>query len=226
MNIRKLMARLNAMSQNFAPGSGGIPEFTPQDLAAAVGMVDDVIGREIFCLAWWPDGARLVRRELHQMIRNLLLTEFSSRYAQREDARLRLHLLTGSKPELRSRAVEKLKGEVQAKEKALWPCNMEKYDMIAEAVFLEICAPRHCQNCKGRGHVIGDALVVKCETCKGTGIVGANKSWRARCLEIDESTYRRYWSRVYEWVFDAVSARESSAAHRIVEALGYAKQAA
>jgi hypothetical protein len=221
MNIRKAFARLNARSGSLGGGRGGIPEFTPQDVAAAIGMARDEIGRDIFCFAWWPDGARLRHSELQDSLRKMLSDEYSARYRALGEARLSLHMLEDSgRTKEASRAMVAAREAVEQCAARAWPKPTEKYADIVNAVLKEVCSPRHCPNCGGKGHLMKGPLQKKCERCKGRGIVPTNKTWRARELECSESSYRAVWRRPYEWLYDFVAEHESIAAKQIEAALG------
>jgi hypothetical protein len=216
MNIRKIMGRLNAKACSFDGGRGGIPEFSPAHIAAAVGAADE-IGREIFCFAWWPDGARLQRDELHKLLRDRLMSEFSSRYSTLSTLRLSLHMLQSSerKHGAPSRAMLAAEHAVYEAEDDAWPKAMEKYDEIVDAVLVEICTPRHCQRCHGRGEIIRSSLKVKCDVCNGRGLVGISKAWRARKLGLSEAAYRAVWRKPYEYLYEFVAEQEYAAAEKI-----------
>lgn len=211
MNIRKLLARLNAKSPQLHIGSGGIPELTPQDIAAALGMVEDRIGREIFCMAWWPDGANLTRKDLRDGLKNLLFDEYRIRHHEAYADRLERHLL--DKPQLRDKA-------------KYWPVQVSRYGQIADAVVLEICAPKICKQCGGRGEMIIESRVISCESCKGLGLLAASHAWRAERIGVGDTAYRDTWKPVYEWLYDRASRRESAAAQQLARALGDVEQAA
>lgn len=217
MNIRKIMGRLNAKAGSFDGGRGGIPEFTPQDLAAAVGLAADEIGREIFCFAWWPDGGRLQYTDLHKRLCDLLMNEFSSRYSTLSALKLSLHMLQSSerKHGAPSRAMLAAEHAVSEAEDDAWPKAMDKYGEIVDAVLIEVCTPRHCPKCRGRGNVLRASLMVKCELCKGRGLVGISKAWRARKLGVSDASYRTLWRKPYEWLYDFVAEHELIAAEQI-----------
>jgi hypothetical protein len=222
MNIRKLMGRLNANAGSMDGGRGGIPEMTPQDIAAAIGMARDEIGREIFCFAWWPDAAKLLHSDLHASLRKLLLTEFSKRFTALSETKLALHMLESGerKNGAPTRALIAAQEAVQKAGENSWPRSMEKYDDIVEAVITEVCAPRQCPNCGGKGQMMHGALAVKCGRCKGRGTVPLNKSWRARHIGVGETAYRTVWRQPYEWLYAFVSEHEACAAEEIRTALG------
>ena len=80
MNVRKLMARLNASTVRFDIGRGGVPEFTPQDIAGSLAFVRDELAREVFCAIWAPDLARLARGEILARLREATIIEYSNRF--------------------------------------------------------------------------------------------------------------------------------------------------
>lgn len=211
MNIRKLLARLNAKAPQYTVGNGGIPEITPQDIAAALGMVEDRIGREIFCMAWWPDGANLTRKDLRDSLKNLLFDEYSVRYRAASADRLERHLFD--------------KPQAQDKRKA-WPVQISRYGEVADAVVLEICAPKICKQCGGRGEMTIESRIISCEACKGLGLLAASNAWRAQRIGVGETAYRLTWKPVYEWLYDRASRRESAAAQQLARALGHIEEAA
>lgn len=227
MNVRKLMARLNANSLRYDVGRGGIPELTPQDIAGALGMVSDDLGREIFCHAWWPDGAALRQAELAQRLHSLLMEEFSSRYREVEAAKLEAHLMESDAPKYRpSAAARRARSIIVEAQRKTWPKSMAKYRDVAAAVMMEICAPRHCPQCNGKGTHTAEALVHVCSRCEGRGTIATNKVWRAQRLGISEGAYRNVWKDVYEWLYALVAEREANAARQIWHALGPSQMAA
>jgi hypothetical protein len=221
MNIRKIMGRLNPRCGSMDGGRGGIPEITPQDLAAAIGMARDEIGREIFCFAWWPDGAKLTQDDVHDRLHRMLLDEFSSRFKALSTAKLELHMLESSDSKrMSNRAVIAARDAVDTAAKEAWPRSMEKYHSIVDAVLMEICAPRQCPHCNGRAHTMHGALAVKCPRCKGRGTVPLNKSWRARQLDVGDTAYRSIWRQPYEWLYSFAAEHEAVAAQQIGDAIG------
>jgi hypothetical protein len=224
MNIRKLMARLNAKAPQFSVGSGGVPEYTAQDIAAALGMVEDVIGREIFCMSWWPDGAALTRKDLKDGLKNLLLEEYKVRSRELAARKLEAHMLDVDAIDGGRRRHAKLRSEIQSSKP--WPAQLDRYGLVADAVVLEICTPKICRTCGGRGEATIESKIVVCETCKGSGLIPASQGWRANRIEVSETTYRSAWRQVYEWLYERASTRESTAAKQLAIALGSYEQAA
>lgn len=220
MNIRKMLARLNAKAPQYTIGSGGIPEFTPQDIAAALGMVDDVIGREIFCMAWWPDGGALTRKDLRDGLKNLLFDEYTVRHRAASAAKLNFHMLESAQSEEGKRQRSKALSELDNANDNLWPENFTRYGDVADTVVVEICAPKICKTCGGRGEMIIESKIITCEPCKGMGLLAASHSWRAQGIGVGESAYRSTWRSVYEWLYDKAARRESAAAQQLARALG------
>ena len=44
----------------------------PEDVAHALGRVKAGIGREVLCLIWWPDGARLTAKDLDSYVDTMI----------------------------------------------------------------------------------------------------------------------------------------------------------
>jgi hypothetical protein len=219
INVRKLLAKLNPRTASFSGGRGGIPEFTPEDISGALGSVTDKIGCEIFCVAWWPDGASLTRADLHAKLRDMLLEEYSRRAESRDRARCSLQMLEMTNISRSGRAFVAAKEHAEGATKASWPRVAYRYDEIVNAVLTEICKPRHCESCSGRGSLMQGALQMKCARCRGRGIVPTSKAWRARQLRISDSAYREVWRGPYEWMYEFAIDKESTAANEIAEAL-------
>jgi hypothetical protein len=195
MHIGKLLARLNPASARYGAVGGGVPELTPQDIAAALAFVPAGIGREIICRLWWPDGAALAAKDLDRMLMDAQLGEWK----RRMDAMVTSQIAVAVADSLvaRSRALARL----DAARAHLWPRlgSESCYAAIRGAVLAEIAAASHCTKCDGRGHLMENARIVSCQPCFGSGIIKFGDRARAASIDRDESTYRRAWKPVYEW---------------------------
>jgi hypothetical protein len=145
INVRKLLAKLNPRTASFSGGRGGIPEFTPEDISGALGSVTDKIGCEIFCVAWWPDGASLTRADLHAKLRDMLLQEYSRRSEAKDRARGAMEMLAMTNCTRSGRAYTAAKEYAEETTKAAWPRVAHRYDEIVNAVLTEICKPRYAK---------------------------------------------------------------------------------
>jgi hypothetical protein len=223
MNPCELVAKLNPGSvRRDGGGRGGVPEYTAQDIAAALGMMcndptkspsenmEREFAREVFCAIWWPDGSKLVRAQLDAMIAAKQFEEWRSR----ADDLLTAHLTAAQATvvPLRDQASAKERAEhLLARAKArLWPAlGQAPYIRIRAAVLVELRAPRTCAVCDGRRTATLGALVVSCTSCGGSGRTAVSDVQRASMLERDESSYRQTWRSVYEWTFACVTEAES-----------------
>jgi hypothetical protein len=203
------MSRLSPAAARFDRGArGGIPEYTGADVAAAIGMVSDSFAREVFCAVWWPEGARLVRRELDAMIANLQYAEWRARAEAWVEAQLAEALALHSSQSLRSTAKH---FSVEGTQARMWPslCN-EVYSAIRSGVIAELRAPRSCHTCSGRGVAKSEDLIIVCKSCDGSGRTSISDSARARMLERNQTSYCRSWKAIYEWTYAKVSDAESA----------------
>lgn len=206
MDVRKMMGRLYAQTVRYDTGRGGMPEVTPQDIAAAVGMCQHELARETFCWIWWPQSPASTARARELLLR-VVLTEFNERYAAVEEARRRLHslealaALSNRVPEDLQRNIYRMKAVVRQLHATVWPSKMERYPTIIDAVITEMREPRHCPDCEGRGTADRGFLKHDCLRCAGTGHVGEFNAWRAVQLGVSETRFRSTWLPIYQWVY-------------------------
>lgn len=225
-DVRKLMARLNPTTVRYDIGSGGgAPELTAQDVAAALAFVPPGIGREVFCLLWWPDGAKLTPNKLDEECAKVMHDEISRRIHAVQDAKLALAFLESRLASKRAqtfedrREVQLARNEVERARAEVWPINPHVHAMIRTAVVDELRNPNLCPKCKGRGEYIEGTLLYECDLCDGYGIVPVSNSARAHRIGRDESTYRKVWKGPYEWLYVTVASAENSARMAVARAL-------
>lgn len=224
-NVRKLMARLNASTCRFDIGRGGIPDLTPQDIAAALGMVADEFAREVFCSVWWPDGARLTIDRLLKMLAIRQRQEIDRQWRAVQIARLELHIGTDELAARRSvsdedrREHERLKRRFEAARRACWPLDATMYHVIREAALDELAAPNLCRTCNGIGAIQADALTIECAGCSGRGTVAVSDRKRAERIGKWIKSYADHWRAPYEWTFGILRDAEASAGVAISAAL-------
>lgn len=216
MHIGRLIARLNPTTVRFDIGAGGIPELTAQDVAAALGMVRNKLGRELLCRLWWPDGAAMTAHQLDSLLRDAQLKEWNRREASMYEALGRVACHEGSAS---LREAERMYANAHAKRWPKWIAKIEPleiapgYESVRRLVVEEIVHPRDCPPCHGRGHVMKSGLLTECTRCEGLGIVKYGPTWRSRRMGVKESTYRQTWDGPYEWLYqlatDALSDAEA-----------------
>lgn len=205
MRIGKALARLNPKPASYDIGSDGIPDTTPQDIAAALGMVPDGIGRELLCQIWWPDGARLTARHLADMLESEQRSEWMRREKAMQDALWLVASHTGGD------TLRRAQRAYNDAHMARWPRWIDDADLgalntgyrrVRMAVVAEIIDPHQCRGCGGTGHIQRDNLRVICDRCRGTGRGTVSDRGRADSLRINESSYRRTWQPVYQWTME------------------------
>lgn len=233
MNWRKALARLNPASAKYDVVRGGIPELTPQDIAAALGFVENNFGREIICHVYWPDGAALAEKELHEMLAFKMRDEMNRLSREAVIAKLDLHIAEENWAakinhyDCERRELAQLRQRAHATKQAVWPWNAEIHVKIRDAVFSEIRYPNHCDKCQGKGHFENmDGLVLDCTRCEGHGVVAISDRQRADRIGRDESSYRENWKSVYEFAIGQIRDAEIEAGKQLAFALSNADQKA
>lgn len=234
MNVRKMMARLNTPSAKLSPGGGkgAQPTLTPQDIAGALGYVrhQDRLACEVFCRAWWPDGAALDGGQaLRQAFGAKLYDEIARRDRQLHTARmellaaqqaLRAHVAARTvKPEL-SAEVDRARERAEHARRAQWPANDSIVDRVLRAAITEVCEPNTCPTCEGTGEVRADRKVITCPDCHGHGVLPTSDRRRARAVGCSVSTYTTsFWRPMYNFSYDLLSEKERRGADLLSEQL-------
>lgn len=201
-----LLARLHPKNVRFDIGSGGTPDLTSSDIAGALGMVPSGIGRELLCLAWWPDSRASIEHHALNRLNTTLLSEWSQRESAMLDAMLAIASSTNRETLRRGQAM------YASAHAHRWPhvTQVENdfrspqgaYGLLAPAVLAEIFNPRSCPQCGGRGDVLTRTGIAKCDRCQETGMVAMTNTDRAEALKITEANYRQRWDGPYIWLME------------------------
>lgn len=194
-----LLARLNPKNVRHDVGSGGLPELTPQDIAAALAFVPEGLGREMVMRVWWPDGAQLTAEDLDQLIMEAQLTEWMDRGRALLDAQL-LEAVAGTSEQKRFAAMR-----LETAKLRMWPRlggDGSCYGPIRKAVLAEISAATKCGACQGRAVRLIDRRIVICGDCDGSGHMRVSDRARAEMIDKDHKAYQRIYGKVYEWTFN------------------------
>jgi hypothetical protein len=205
MHVGKLMARLNAKNVRFDTGSGGIPELTSTDIAAALAFVPAGLGRELLCRLWWPDGAQLTARQLAGQLESMQREEWASRESAMLDAMMCVASHTGGES---MRRAQRLYATAHSRRWPRWVLSADLgtlnpvYQRIRHCVVLELIEPKHCPACHGRGQADTITGPKNCERCNGAGTVAYGNTRRAGQLGVIESAYRQTWDAPYQWLLD------------------------
>lgn len=224
-DVRKLVARLNPATARFDIGRGGIPELTPQDIAAALAFVPSGLGRELFMRLWWPDGAKLSESALAESFACAVRAEFARRHRALQVAVLDLHIASedqstrATRSDAAERELMRLQAAVASAKAQAWPHNPEMHVRIRRAVIDELSRPNHCGKCGGLGEVMDGSLRKTCDGCAGKGVVPVSDRSRAERIGRDESSYRSTWRPMYEWAYALARDLELEAARALGRAL-------
>lgn len=220
MHIGKTLAMLNPKNCRFDIGSGGIPNLISTDVAAALGMVPDGLGREVLCRVWWPDGAKLTAAQLRDLVDAKMRGEWARREAGMLDGLLAI-AARGSKGQ----------GSYADAHAARWPRLVVRehevpqlasgYAKVRDGVIEELASAGLCQACHGRGQVINDMGVYRtCKECSGEGHMRLSERGRADLCGFSWKTYREGWAAVYDWTFQACADDLHTAERTFRAALG------
>lgn len=218
MHAAELMARLNPSTVRYDIGRGGIPELTPQDIAAAIAMVPAGLGRELMCRLWWPAGAALTAPQLDRALTDLLLREWTERELGMYKA---LGALAGAVTASERAVAQRRYAEAHARRWPKWierlePVTItETYEHLREAVLHELAEPRRCPACGGTGEASVRMGKVPCERCLGQGTTKQGPTWRAAMLDMKETSYKQTWHEPYEWLLATVVELATGAADEL-----------
>lgn len=222
MHIGRLIARLNPSTVRYDVGSGGIPDLTPQDVAAALGMVRDPLGAALLCVAYGDAGAG-VTSQVYELLRAAQRAEWWDREQAMMSGLLAIVEHTGGES---LRRAQRLYADAHARRWPRWLTDAELgsindgYRRVRLGVLAEVQTPLRCHACGGRGTVADtQGLVSTCGACRGTGYAQASARSRALLLGVDEAAYRRRWSAVYEWTSAYTADTMASAAREAMAAL-------
>lgn len=191
----ELLARLNATTARFDIGRGGVSELTNIDIAGALGMVRDPLGRELLNVIHVSPDAPGSLPAVREIMLRRVLHEAGARARSCIDAEIVALTATG---EHDVRAARVAHDRAKARR---FPLEIERIKGIIGAVLLELSKPKHCQACAGRGQVVGDRLVISCESCCGSGLTSRSNRDRADAIGVNESVLRRSppLNALYDW---------------------------
>jgi hypothetical protein len=231
-DVRRLVARLNPASPNLM-GSGGAPEWTQQDIAAALAMLRDGQGepldelaREVFCACWAQDFARLSEARLMHLIGVKQFCQLMRQRYRLEELRVEVvsaqdAIETNGESEANVNELQYAKTRLAEHEQQSWSIRRpEMFGIVRRAVMDEVSKPNQCPSCKGRMSVWRGTLQVKCQKCEGRGTRPVSDRQRAAKIKRDEANYRREWRYLYEFTYRLVADAEASAITAFREALG------
>jgi len=201
MHVGKRIAMLNPKNCRFDIGSGGIPEVVSEDVAHALGRVKAGIGREVLCLIWWPDGARLTAKDLDSYVDTMIRDEWHRRETAMLDAMLGV-AMRGSRGQAAYATAHAERWPTLTPSAKGISALAEAYEQVRNGVLKEIADAGLCPDCSGRGMAFDDVGTRhECKTCGGEGHHRLSDRGRAKACGFAWERFRDSWMVVYDWVF-------------------------
>jgi hypothetical protein len=201
--VSRQMARLNPANVKFDIGAGGgAPDLTPQDVAAAIGMVPDGLGRELLMHVHWPDAAKARRATLVQLLTLAQLGEHNRREQAMQRALCQVAIADSGDKQRATQAYSEahMSRWPQIVVKAEPITFAEPYGHIRLGVLEELAHPRICPECNGRDLTDRKGAPKTCERCLNTGIVQYGPTWRAMRLGMQRAAFTERWQEPYQWL--------------------------
>lgn len=201
MSSAELLARMNPTACRFDIGRGGISELANIDVAGALGMVKDQLGRAILQVLYCDgdmmlDGLRQAERIVYEEV----MPHIRDQKEAMVEAEMR-ELVAESAEECGNarRITDRLRA-------VSFPDERERILAILRGVLLEMRHPNHCPECNGRGQFVHNKLVVKCPPCKGTGRAAHSERKRADWCGMSVSGFRsRKVQNLHKWLLERIS---------------------
>ena len=152
----ELLARLNPTTCRLDIGRGGVPELTNIDIAGALGMVKDRLGRALLELLYWDSAAPGARDTLVGVVYPEIVERIREQREAMVDAELReLKVETAQEAAEARRIADRIKAQC-------FPADRAKILAVVWGVVIELGKPTHCPRCNGRGSFLHEALRVVC----------------------------------------------------------------
>ena len=199
----ELLARLNPTVMSFGMGSGGIPELTRQDIAAALGMVKgNDIGRILLEVLHWDPRLPGVLEALQAMAMTLVRERMLERHEAEFAAEYRA--LMGDKAAAHD--LDRIRGDA-------WPKDPDVQRRIVQMVVCELATPNACWACCGRGHATIEARLHQCPECEGKGALEVTDAKRARFMGWSKQRWAddRKGRAMHRWLLGEFRARAEAA---------------
>jgi hypothetical protein len=212
--MSELLTRLNPKTARFDIGSGGTQELSDQDIAAALGMVQNKLGGKVLMRMHCP--GMLDWRQLDLDVFDLVRSEYIRRENLRINDQLRMMLSNGRG------TLNVLRGSLNA---GIWPkFHADRYMALVRAVIQEIIHGDVCEVCKGKkkAQLEASGEVIVCGHCKGTGIEPEPIRRRSKRMGLTHRAFTKAWTDVYRWVYSELMQAQITASSEFRHALGRA----
>lgn len=222
-----LITMLNPKAANMQIGSGGIPRYTPADIAMGLGLVEDELGAAILCYIHAPDMAAVQSPTLEERIRDIMFLERERRIRAEQKASSDLRIAQANynaisllRPRLAD--LQHLKSVHRAAKARLWPERGDVnrvYEAIRKSILDDLRRADICKTCNGtRESTNADGLVVCCSKCDGTGRMKTSIRKLAKKTGRSKHAFSQSWKDVYEFTYRVVNTALTKAQEQFKEA--------
>lgn len=201
MSSAELLARMNPTACRFDIGRGGISELANIDVAGALGMVKDQLGRAILQVLYC-DGDMMLEglRQAERLVYEEVMPHIRDQKEAMVEAEMRELVAESAEDCANARRITDRLRAVS------FPDERERILAILRGVLLEMRHPNHCPECNGRGQFVHNKLVVKCPPCKGTGRAAHSERKRADWCGMSVSGFRsRKVQNLHKWLWERIS---------------------
>ncbi len=140
----ELLARLNPTTCRFDIGNGGVAEMTNIDIAGALGMVRETLGRSVLEATAWDRNAPGVMQTLRTVLQARIVERMRWITSELQDAAI-IELLSTDESDVRAAR----QNTDRLKAMAL-PPKPESINRVLDLVLFELYWPNHCPVCQGR----------------------------------------------------------------------------
>lgn len=196
-DVRKLLGRLHPVVQQIrdqeTSGGSGEPRISPQDIAAAVGMLPHRQETRIFLAINWPDSVSIPDL-CHELCEDLFQKWSSLEIAHQREFVKRI----SNRSPLDIASVR-------------WKYDPRLYKRIPAVCLLEASTGSVCSLCFGDQE--------DCPLCGGTGHLPMTQTKRAELLSTSRRTLARDFTQPYVWLLHRVCKAEQLAARTLARLL-------
>lgn len=199
--MSELLARLNPKTARFDIGSGSIHSLTDQDIAAAQGMVKNILGRDANEYLQCMDEKQRLKFE------GRCLGLMYVVYQKSMNDSLAYHLQVQDRPTFVGRVVKFISQPFRERRDSpalAWPPfeprNAGMYARLVMTVLAEIQAGPSCKACGG-GESVAPPGAGTCHVCNGHGRIQNPQRLRAAAMRIPLAQFQRKWEAPYKWLY-------------------------
>lgn len=210
----ELLARLNPSTCRFDMGNGGITELTNIDIAGALGMIRERMGRAVLEVTAWDRNAPGVLADLRRMLQGQVIERMRWINAELQDAAI-VELLSDDEHEIR-----RARQNTDRLRAMALPTRIESVHAVLDLVLFELTFPNHCPVCRGRKTFQHGALVVDCTHCGSTGRCRITDEDRAAALKLSVGGYRKSREKVLrDWLAGVLGSLSQTAERQLTAAI-------